>query len=927
MQVINEQTFNLISTNAVGALNNGICSNPFFSPNGRYVAFFSEAIDYQNEEPTGNFQLVIKDLITQDIITPNTGNGVCEHIHPTYENSKLRIASFSPDSTKIAFYSNSTNLIPSDNTLVQINPSSDYRWYVYDLTNDTISRVAYNNTVYGNFSDFNELLWKNNNEIVFVSYANNLVAGVNTDYHREVYLKNLTTNNIILVSRKEDTNILPFLTYNSFNIDVNDATDKVSFFSQELGFCIKNLTDSSLTRVQDLPNISIHGIVLATFFSFNLDGTKSLFKIEQGNLTFPYDINSKTDEFIYDFSTSDIIVLNDTGSSTGSGASEKAKFSPNGLKVAFICDSVDIDLSVTNDIKNLYIKEISSGILTRVSIPLGGGNLANDVIDYCWMNDSQICFSTFENNIVIGDSSTKLDLFIRNMSTSSTKRINADVSGNFQFTIPANTLHSTMFYNSRICLAALIENISGVDNTIGYDRQNVFIKWIDDEIIPLPSSEVYAYANDVINGNINQTHLDTYTSLDSIQGTPTLSVIGSAYVERVNSTQYKNDFTDVRWMSITYPVTFNDLPPMKIGFGIYQATPTLIDDFLDLKQNPLSPSNLNNVYGIAANITVDSQFNIVILSAGEDQYATCANTVYLEATIRGNTSGHTFLWELIEGTSTPPIVLTQTSQTQAFYFASPFTTDLKFRYWIDKGKVNQQYKDVIVYSTPVSISKQLQASTNFNKQINNPNLYISYLYTNINFDFNIAWNSAAEFPSTLAVEWGMPFIFYGTINESELLYIDYYHSSVLEKNVGIGWEEVVFKTENQIRQYYPLQENDIIRVGARYKKPGHEEYEVYYNPPEYLISNLLANNVLSQFKASSIINNTSVIRYSYGVLDGNTEATISPLVVSSNINTSSKQYISYDFLDSNDDTINQLEISSNRISFNLTRINGGNIGG
>lgn len=936
MQIVNEQTVNLISTSEIGALSNGICSSPFFSNDGSYIGFFSESIDYQTEIATGVYQLIIKNIQTQIIQIPNlSGNGICEHIHPTYENTELRIASFSPDSTKIAFFTNSSNLIPSDTSIVQFTPTVGYRWYIYDLSTDTISRVGYNGTDYGNYPDVNELLWLDNDSVVFVSYSNNLVAGVNTNnYHQEVYLKTLSTNNIELVSRKETGNIVPFFTYGSFNIAANLATNKVSFFNQEYGFCIKDLTTTSLTRVQDLPEISDYGIVLANFFNFNLDGTKALLKINAGNVTFPFDDNNKDDEFIYDFNTSTVIIINDNGSGIGDGTSEKSTFSPDGLNVAFICNSMDIDISSTNTVKNLYIKNILSGTLTRASIPLGGGNLSSDVIDYSWIDNSNICFSTYDNTLVIGDSNAHLDLFIRYLLTSTTKRINVDSLGNYQFTVPITQMSKNTFNNNRICFSGLIGDISGVDNTIGYDRHNIFVKVFDDITISYPNSEVFAYANDSINATVNNSKIDSYTSIDSISGTPTLSVIGSTYVERVNSIQYKNDLSNVRWMSINYPVTFNDTPIMKIGGGIFQATPTLLDDVIELKQN-VTPANIGNLYGTMFNVIVDSQFDVVILSAGISQYIMCAydtnlgvgTYVYLEATIRGNNAGHTFLWELIDGISTPAITLTQTSQTQAYYQASASTTDLIFRYWIDKGKPNQQYKDVTIYATPTSITPQISASSSIRNNIDNPNLFIAYSNFNINFDYTISWNSAGSYSSILMEEWGLPHIFYNTINtDSENVYLSYYDSSVFQKHDGVGWVTLDEKTINEIRQYYPVNDGDIVRVGARYKRPGHEEYESYYNLPEYVTPNLFANNVIGEFKGSSNLLTYSRTNIGYE-LAPLLEDYITKVNATSNINNHVKTSITYEFVNTIEDNIIQLYGSSDTIYFNATRIYGANIGG
>lgn len=74
--------------------------------------------------------------------------------------------------------------------------------------------------------------------------------------------------------------------------------------------------------------------------------------------------------------------------------------------------------------------------------------------------------------------------------------------------------------------------------------------------------------------------------------------------------------------------------------------------------------------------------------------------IYLEATIRGNESGHTFLWEQIEGVAQ---TITQTTNTQAYFTRNTTGSDLVFRYWIDKGRLNEQFEDMIIQHSYIKL--------------------------------------------------------------------------------------------------------------------------------------------------------------------------------------------------------------------------------
>ena len=88
---------------------------------------------------------------------------------------------------------------------------------------------------------------------------------------------------------------------------------------------------------------------------------------------------------------------------------------------------------------------------------------------------------------------------------------------------------------------------------------------------------------------------------------------------------------------------------------------------------------------------------ITNFTAGPDQVVVCDTTVFLEATVNGDLTGHTFLWEQIDGD--PVTFLTPLNQFAISYTTANFL-DKTFRFFIDKGTGIEQFDDVFMFSTP-----------------------------------------------------------------------------------------------------------------------------------------------------------------------------------------------------------------------------------
>ena len=930
MQVLLDKTLNIISIQENGLLIHSTCLYPFYSPDNNKVAFWVQDYDYQNDVYLSSYQLYCKNLKTNKLIKINTGNGTCPLPPNVSPNEKIYNASFSPDSNSILFLTTSTNLILGDTSLSSQTPSYN-RWYVYNFISETFVRVSSTALLYGNSYDGNEAIWYDNNNVVFTTLSNNLVTGLNTNEHYEVFLKNITTGNITHISRRESSNISPFFTYSCINISC--CNDKISFYSYELGYVIKKISDTTLTRVQELPGISTYGIISTDTMSWSSDGTKLLFRISSGTSIIP-DTNGVDDDFVYDFNTDAIIPLNENSLETifGNGYSRHASFSPDGTMVAFISNSYNIDPTSTNPIDNLYCKNLSTRILTRISKSTTNGNILSNILGYTWLTDNTLAFTSYSNDLVAGDNNNIVDWFVRNIANSTTIRINYNT--NMQLFSEMNNYNGLLrkeMFNSlgtRLVFTTKLKTLNPNFYTPSYDEYDIFEKIFIEETVAYPISVDYSVeANDSINAYVDNGKLLAYTVNDSITGTPTYSIVGSTYVERVNSINHKNDNTNIRWMSFKYPNLPYDCPvPAKIGVGFFNSSNTLLDDIIDIKQNNVTTAQ-NSVYGAVALISVRPQNDIVLTTAGDDQQRICDPIVYLQATVNGNLSGHTFLWELISG---EPVTLIQNSQTQAHYVVDSTTRDRVFRFWIDKGKYNQQFNDVKIYATPTDYFSLISGGPS-NLEVNtdfDPVLKVSlYSLSSASPDnLNNIHGYATYDKYSVAISWALPDLYLLADNNKIILYKSSFVGTTLEANTNGVWYTLISVGINDSRFYAGIPIGTPIRIGSIYNFKGKEQ--IYYSDVVYSSSLITGYDRVYQgiLAESSLTYTTAKTIYDMTAINVNDEITQSALL-QTNLDVTRNNTI-YDMTNIIlDDEITNIQFSTSNLSYTIYRYNGAVIGG
>jgi len=267
---------------------------------------------------------------------------------------------FSSDGTKVVFQSDSSDLVAGDT-----NGSSDV--FVKDIASGTVTRVSTDASgSQGNDYSFLPVFSTDGTKVAFGSNATNLVAG-DTNGHRDIFVKDLLTGAITLASAS-----IAGVTGNG---DSNQS-------------------------------------------SFSPDGTKVAFDSLASNLV-AGDNNFASDSFVKNLITGEVtLVSTTTNGALANGIKSTATFSPDGSKVAFYAQSTNLIPGDTNNATDLFIKDLNTGEMTRVSTNAAGEQGNSDTTVFAFSHDgTKIAFASYATNLVPGDTNGRQDLFVKDLLT------------------------------------------------------------------------------------------------------------------------------------------------------------------------------------------------------------------------------------------------------------------------------------------------------------------------------------------------------------------------------------------------------------------------------------------------------------------------------------------------------------------------------
>jgi Tol biopolymer transport system component len=366
-----------VNTSSEGRQSNGPSYDGSISPDGSKVVFSSDATNLVKGDANREEDVFVKDLMTAETIRISTDK------HGLEANNYSQDASFSPDGTKVIFESHASNLVEGDTNRIK-------DIFVKDLITGDITRV---NT----FSDGVGIGGWPNNWGGYDGGSNN--ASFSPDGQKVIF-------DSIMYYRV-----------------VNEAGTDIDIFGAYETF-IKDLKTGELIVIGDsnqgqLPTSYSHA-------GFSADGEKILL-IES---SYNQDKSSVIQKiYVKDITTGEKILVNAASTGNlGNGFSSDPAFSPDGTKVVFTSSSTNLVKGDTNDLSDIFIKDLITGEIARVSTDsIGkqteGWGLAPDSLFWHGHSSgasfspdgSQIIFTSEASSLVDNDGNITDDAFSKDL--------------------------------------------------------------------------------------------------------------------------------------------------------------------------------------------------------------------------------------------------------------------------------------------------------------------------------------------------------------------------------------------------------------------------------------------------------------------------------------------------------------------------------
>ena len=412
----------LASTSATGVQGNSVSNTAqnangrlqmIFTADGNSIVFSSTSTNLVSDDTNGQSDVFLKNLVTGAITRVSTSASGAQG------SGSSTNASISADGTKVVFYSISSNLVAGDTS-----GAGDI--FLKDLTTGAITIVSSDATgAQGNGTSLFPSLSANGNVVVFLSSANNLVAG-DTNGAADYFAKNLTTGGITRVTTDSNGNQVSPGTLTLGGISA-DGT-KVVFTSTSSGFVsgdtngrgdvfVKNLVTGEIVRVST-DSAGAQQAPGGMSSTISADGLKVAFVSSSATLV-DGDTNGAFDLFVKDLVTGAVTRVNtDSQGNQTLGTVGTPAFSPDGTKIAFTSTASTLAPGGTGGFQDIFVKDLVTGAVTRVSVStLGISGNASSFNPVFSPDGSKIGFESLASNLVPIDTNGERDVFVVPLSS------------------------------------------------------------------------------------------------------------------------------------------------------------------------------------------------------------------------------------------------------------------------------------------------------------------------------------------------------------------------------------------------------------------------------------------------------------------------------------------------------------------------------
>jgi Tol biopolymer transport system component len=385
----------------------------------------------------------------------------------------------------VAFMSSATNLL---GTGVDTNSLDDI--FVVDRTTGIVTRVNVGpggaQAVGGHSSA--PSISGDGNLVAFASDATNLLGvGVDTNGGTDVFVHNRSTGVTTRVSvttagaQVAGGSNHPCISRNGTTVvfDSSAATLVVGDTNGSFDIFKRDLANNITTRA------SVNGATQGNFDSLlpfvSADGRFIAYRSFATNLSATTDLNNTRDAFVTDTSTAlpttQCISLNVTAPGfAANGPTHVYSISDDGNLVGMHSAATNLLSSDFNGWPDVFVRDRAAGVTIRVSTDSAGAESNFDSFGGCVSGDgSVIVFSSGASNLVPLDTNNANDVFVKNLATGQTRRLNHSDQNQEAVGQSGNLASSLAQNGSFVCFDSDAANLV-VPNTNG--QRHVFV--VDD---------------------------------------------------------------------------------------------------------------------------------------------------------------------------------------------------------------------------------------------------------------------------------------------------------------------------------------------------------------------------------------------------------------------------------------------------------------
>ena len=261
--------------------------------------------------------------------------------------------------------------------------------------------------------------------VAFSSDASNLVPG-DTNEMGDIFVKDLTTGAVIRAAHAAeayDFHYNPTLSADGLTVAFLRTVPGATAFKEAI--FIKNLTTRAVARVDNAKaDEGSHNPAMSA------DGKTVAFDSNASTLV-PGDTNGTSDIFVKNLTTGAVTrasVAAD-GTQANEGSYDPA-LSADGRTVAFSGYASNLVPGDTNEMGDIFIKDLTTGAITRANVAADGteanGLSYRPVLS---ADGKTIAFSSYASNLVPGDTNGASDIFIKDLTTGASTRANVAADG------------------------------------------------------------------------------------------------------------------------------------------------------------------------------------------------------------------------------------------------------------------------------------------------------------------------------------------------------------------------------------------------------------------------------------------------------------------------------------------------------------------